>query len=276
MRILVTGASGMTGRRLMALGAARGHVMIGPPRHLLDVRVQAQVAAQIAAAEAEAVINAAAMTRVDDAESDHQATFAINAAGAGHVSSACAAHGIPMLQISTDYVFDGSAGHPYREDDPPAPVGEYAASKAAGERLVLDAGGTVVRTSWLFGAGHGFLQRILAGLAGDRSVRVVTDRHGCPTWADELAGALLDLAPRGFRGEIFHYCGEGVTSRHGFACAIAEAAGMDVARVIPTTSDEHPTVAPRPPATVLDTTKIAALGIVPRSWREGLAEELRR
>ncbi len=281
MRVLVVGASGMCGRRIVVRGAARGYTMIGPPRHELDVRDPTQALARIAASEPDLVINAAALTHVDDAETLHDAAFAVNAAGAGHLASACAVLGIPMLQLSTDYVFDGTADRPYREDDPTGAIGEYGASKEAGERLVLCAGGTVVRTSWLFAPnGHGFVQRILAGLSGAQPIKVVTDRHGRPTWADDLADALLDLKALGVRGGILHYAGDGATSRYGFACAIAEAAGIDPARVIATISADYPTLAARPGATVLDTTKIAALGIVPRAWTHGLAltvaEELGR
>ncbi len=272
MRILITGGHGQCGRRLIVRGAARGLQVLARSRAELDICDPDALASRLAADAPDAVVNAAAFTQVDAAETAGEATYAVNAIGAGNVARACAAQGIPLLQLSTDYVFDGELGRPYREDDPPGAVGEYGASKAAGEALVLAAGGTVIRTSWVFAeGGHGFVQRILAGLASKPSIRVVTDLHGTPTWADDLADALLELAVRGAPGGILHYTGDGATSRHGFACAIAEAAGIDVTRVVPTTSEDDRRNAARPRATVLDTTKIQALGIVPRPWTIGLA-----
>ncbi|MBL0216788.1 MAG: dTDP-4-dehydrorhamnose reductase [Myxococcales bacterium] len=273
MRILVTGGHGQCGRRLVVRGAARGVEIIARSRAELDICDPSALASRLVADAPDAVVNAAAFTYVDGAETAREATFAVNATGAGNVARACAAQAIPLLHVSTDYVFDGELGRPYREDDPIGPVGAYGESKAAGEAQVLAAGGTVIRTSWLFAAGgDGFVQRILAGLASRRSIRVVTDRHGCPTWADDLADALLELAACGAPGGILHYTGAGATSRHGFACAIAEAAGIEVTRVVPTTSEDDPRKAARPAATVLDTTKIRALGIVPRPWSIGLAQ----
>ena len=272
MRILVTGGHGQCGRRLIVRGAARGLQVLARSRAELDICDPTALASRLAADAPDAVVNAAAFTQVDAAETAGEATFAVNAIGAGNVARACAGLGIPLLQLSTDYVFDGELGRAYREDDPMGAVGEYGASKAAGEALVLAAGGTVIRTSWVFAeGGHGFVQRILAGLASEPSIRVVTDRHGTPTWADDLADALLELAVCGAPGGILHYTGDGATSRHGFACAIAAAAGIDVTRVVPTTSEDDRRTAARPGATVLDTTKIRALGIVPRPWTIGLA-----
>lgn len=271
MKLLVTGGGGQLGRSLVRRAGA--HTVIAPPRSQLDIRDASALTAALAAHAPDAVINTAGFTGVDAAEHAPALASEVNAWAAGLVARACAERGVPLLHVSTDYVFDGELGRPYREDDPIGPVGVYGESKAAGEAQVLAAGGTVIRTSWLFAAGgDGFVQRILAGLASRRSIRVVTDRHGCPTWADDLADALLELAARGAPGGLLHYTGAGATSRHGFACAIAEAAGIEVTRVVPTTSEDDPRKAARPAATVLDTTKIRALGIVPRPWSIGLAQ----
>jgi dTDP-4-dehydrorhamnose reductase len=236
-----------------------------------------RVAAHPGRAEAyDLVINAAAYTAVDKAETERDRAFAINATGAGILARACAARGVPLLHVSTDYVFDGSGSRPYREDDPIAPLGVYGASKAAGEAAVHDAGGSVVRTSWLFAArGPSFVQT-MTRLATERPMlRVVADQRGCPTWAEDLADALLVLATRPDRERLYHYCNAGETTWHEFATAIVNEArthralACGVIEAIATT--DYPTPAKRPAYSVLDTSRIRALGITPPHWKHGLA-----
>lgn len=276
MKILVSGGHGQLGRSVARRGPARGHQVAAAGRSELDLRDPARTAAELDRAAPDLVINAAAYTAVDRAESARDDAFAINATAAGDLARACAVRRIPLIHVSTDFVFDGRSTVPYREDDPVAPLGVYGESKAAGERAVRDAGATVVRTSWLFATrGPGFVQTMLR-LAAERPVlRVVDDQRGCPTWAEDLADALIALAELGAPAAIYHYCGDGPTTWHGFAVAIVEQArryrALACERIDAITTAEYPTPARRPAYSVLDTARIRALGIVPPAWTIGLA-----
>lgn len=275
MKILVTGGRGQLGRSVAERGPVHGHAIV-PVDHEVDVRDRAQIAAALAEHAPEAVINAAAYTAVDTAETQRALAFAVNAEGAANVARACAERGVPVLHVSTDYVFGGDGVRPYREDDPLAPLGVYGASKAAGERAVLELGGTVVRTSWLFATGGPSFVHTMLRLASERPVlRVVSDQHGCPTWAGDLADALLALAERRTRERLYHACGDGPTTWHGFALAIIEEARrhrtLACERIDAITTAEYPTPARRPAYSVLDTSRLRAAGITMPSWRPGLA-----
>jgi dTDP-4-dehydrorhamnose reductase len=280
MKLLVTGGRGQLGRAFARRGAARGHDVVAMDVDELDICDAAQVAARLDAIAPAAVVNAAAYTAVDRAESERERAHAINAVGAEHVARACAARGIALLHVSTDYVFDGTATRPYREDDPIAPTSTYGATKADGEAAVRAAGGTIVRTSWLFEQdGPSFVHTMLR-LARERAVlRVVNDQRGCPTWADDLADALLDLAAHRDREPIYHFCNAGETTWHGFAVAIVDEARalgpIACERVEPITTADYPTPARRPPYSVLDTARIGKLGIVPRTWLVGMRAVVR-
>jgi dTDP-4-dehydrorhamnose reductase len=275
MKLLVTGAAGAMGQALVR--RARAHDVIALDRAGLDIGDAAAVEAALRSIAPAAVINAAAYTLVDRAEQERDAAFAANATGAGVLARACADAGVPLVHISTDYVFDGGATRPYREDDPVAPISVYGESKAEGERRVIAAGGCAVRTSWVFARGaNAFVQKIAARLAAPGPLSVFADRHGCPTWADDLADALVELAERGAPAGIWHYAGDGTTTWHGLACAVAEELGEDPARIAPSVAVDPPGGARRPAYSVLDTAKLRAIGIVPRSWRQGLAELLAR
>lgn len=274
MTVLVTGGHGQLGRAI----AARGHIYaIGSKE--LDICDAPQVERALIDLEPTAVINCAAYTKVDRAEIDSGLAYAINRDGVAILARACRTRRIPLIHVSTDYVFDGTGARPYREDDPTVPIGIYGASKAAGEPAVHAFGGTVVRTSWLFGEGGPSFVHTMLRLAREQQVlRVVADQHGCPTYAGDLAGALLALARRATAGEslaaTYHYCGDGATTWHGFASAIIEElrqiAPITCERVDPITTAEYPTSARRPAYSVLDTTRITTIGIVPPSWREGM------
>jgi dTDP-4-dehydrorhamnose reductase len=280
MRILVTGGRGQLGRRIAHRGVARGHEVLAPDVDELDICDGAAVARSLEAFAPGLVINGAAYTAVDRAETDRDRAFAINAAGVATLSRACAGV-VALVHVSTDYVFDGTGTAPYREDDPTSPLGVYGASKAAGERHAIEAGATVVRTSWLFGEGGPSFVQTMLRLAQERTVlRVVADQRGCPTWADDLADALIDLADRPRTASLYHYCGDGPTTWHEFAIAIVEAARrhrtIACERVDAITTAEYPTAARRPAYSVLDTTRIRALGIVPASWKVGLEHVVAR
>lgn len=266
--IVVTGGKGQLGRALARRGGDRVHTLGSAD---LDVLDEAAVVRAIAGADA--VINAAAYNAVDRAESERERAYAVNRDGAANVARACAARGIRMLHVSTNYVFDGTGTEPYREDAPVHPIGVYGASKAGGEEAVRDAGGTIVRTSWLFGqGGPSFVHTMLRLAAEQRVLRVIADQHGCPTWTDDLADALLALvnAPAG----TYHFCNTGPTTWHAFATeVVAEARkyrALACERVEAITTAEFPTPARRPAYGVLDTSKVAALGIVPPPWKLGL------
>ncbi len=276
MKILVTGGRGQLGRAVARRGSAAGHVVTALGHDALDVCADSAVAARCTELAPDLVINAAAYTAVDKAESERARAFAVNAEGAGAVARACAARAIRVLHVSTDYVFDGALDRPYREDDSPNPLGVYGASKLAGELAVQAAGGSVVRTSWLFGEGGPSFVHTVLRLAAERPVlRIVADQRGCPTWADDLADALLALAAVRTLAPCYHFsCAEPVTW-HAFASAIvAEARGyreLACERIDAIATVEYPTPAKRPVSSVLDTTRIRALGVTTPSWRPGLA-----
>lgn len=281
-RWAVLGASGQLGRALLAVGRAHGQPVIGLTRAELDVSNRSAVIGTLAALRPDLVINAAAFTAVDQAESEPRQAFAVNRDGAAHAAEACAALDIPMIHISTDYVFDGGSTKPYVEDDEPAPLSVYGLSKAEGERLVRDRHErcAILRTSWLFGIdGRNFVKTI-ANLARDRDeLRVVADQRGCPTPAADLATAIIEigrlmLAERSLRG-LFHFSGLEPTSWHGFAEAVVEMTAPRCGRrprVVPITTQEYPTPARRPRNSVLDCRKLAMLGVNRKSWRPGLSD----
>lgn len=281
MKILVTGGQGQLGRSISRRGAAAGHLVIAPDIDTLDVCDPEAVARTLLEVRPALVINAAGYTAVDRAETERDLAFTINRDGAGIVARACAERGVRLLHVSTDYVFDGTASRPYREDDATTPLGVYGDSKREGEQLVIAAGGNVVRTSWLFEErGPSFVHTMLRLAGQHQSLRVVADQHGCPTWADDLADGLFVLSGHRDLASRYHYCGDGPTTWHGFAEAIVAEARRH--RSLPCTSidaiatAEYPTPARRPPYSVLDTARIRDLGIVPPSWTTGLAHVVAR
>jgi dTDP-4-dehydrorhamnose reductase len=236
------------------------------------------------------IINAAAYTRVDDAETHEEEAARINALGPEHLGQAAAAVGASVVHVSTDYVFDGRGAEPYREDAPCAPASAYGRTKLEGERRLLASRSAntaiyVIRTSWLFGEhGPNFVRTISKLLAERDEVRVVADQEGRPTYAGDLADVLLELTGAAERAAapdgIYHFANAGAVSWHGFASAIRELSlelGLPVraARVVPITTAEFPRPAPRPAYSVLDTSRIEhALGIAPRPFLSALREYL--
>jgi dTDP-4-dehydrorhamnose reductase len=272
MKILVVGGNGQLGRALVQRGDR--HQLFARGREL-DICDSSAIAEALDATAPRVVIDAAAYTAVDRAESEPALAYRVNRDGAAIVARECARRSIRLLHVSTDYVFDGSATTPYREDAPTRALGIYGDSKAAGDAAVLDAGGVVVRASWLFfERGNNFVRTMLK-LARERPLlRVVVDQIGCPTYAGDLADALLALAAMPELPPILHYCGDGATSWFDFARAIVAEARRHVAlvceRVEPITTAEYPTAARRPAYSVLDTSKIRSLGIAPRAWSSAL------
>jgi dTDP-4-dehydrorhamnose reductase len=279
MRTLILGGTGMLGRAVLAAARARGWPALALSRRQADVADEARLDYWMAAFSPEVVVNCAAYTRVDDCETQQEHAMAVNGEAVGRVARAAERRGARLLQVSTDYVFDGAAERPYAEGDATAPPSAYGRSKLAGERLALAARRSlVVRTSWLFGAGGpNFVTAILRQIdRGTRQLRVVADQVGAPTYTPFLARALLDLAPLAATG-IVHYRNREPVSWYSFAAAIARwwpgAAGA--VEVVPVTTAEMPRPAPRPAYSVLAVERCEALlGRPVESWEWGLAQFL--
>jgi dTDP-4-dehydrorhamnose reductase len=212
---------------------------------------------------------------VDDAETDRERAFAINADGPGQLAAAAHRLGLGLIHVSTDYVFPGDAKRPYRTDDPTGPRSVYGASKLAGERRVLEAHpeAHVVRTAWVWGAAGSNFVKTIARLAASRpTLRVVDDQRGTPTYTVDLAAGLLELAVTPVPGGLLHATNSGETTWFGFARAILAQLGEDPDRVQPTTTAEFPRPAPRPAYSVLSGAEWVAAGLAPlRPWSEALA-----
>ena len=248
-----------------------------------ELDVTDAVAVAEAASGVDVVINAAAYTAVDDAETHEREAFAINATGAGNLARAAADAGARLVHVSTDYVFAGDASSPYPEDAPLAPISAYGRTKAEGERLVAAAHPSpyIVRTAWLYGAHGGNFVSTMLRLAAEReTVSVVDDQRGQPTWARDLARAMVRLLDADAPAGIYHGTSSGETSWFGLARAVFADAGLDPERVLPTTAAAFPRPAPRPSYSVLGHAAWERAGLEPiRDWREALREalpELRR
>lgn len=284
MRWLITGAGGMLGRDLCALLARRGEPVTGLDRGALDITDADRVRAAVAASRAEIVVNCAAWTDVDAAQSEPSAAARVNGAAVAGLASACERHDARLVQISTDYVFGGAARRPYAEDDVPCPATEYGRGKLAGEREV-PATGYTVRTAWLYGAhGRNFVRTMLslAGRPGGEAVDVVADQYGQPTWTADVAAQVLALVRSGAPAGIYHATSSGVTSWHGLAREVFRLAGADPARVRAVSSDAYaraaasrggPRPAPRPAYSVLGHAAWTAAGLPPiPGWRMSLRQ----
>jgi dTDP-4-dehydrorhamnose reductase len=273
MRLLITGAAGMLGHDLVGAATAAGHDVTPLARADLDIVDAAAVDAALAAARPDAVVNCAAFTNVDGAETDHEVALAVNGNGARNVARAAAAAGAWTIQVSSDYVFSGTKGEPYVESDPTGPIGQYGISKLAGEVAVADAAPgthTIVRSSWLFGTAGPCFPATILRLASERDeLRVVEDQVGCPTFTGHLAQALVILAGERVAG-VVHLAGSGYCSWYEFACEIVSAAGL-VTEVQPCTTAEFPRPAPRPAYSVLGSERTSELPEMP-DWHDGLAD----
>lgn len=270
-RILIAGAGGMLGRDLQT--ALAGRAVTAANRAELDITDAA--AASDAVSGHDVVVNCAAYTAVDAAESDEEAAHLINATGAENLARASARHGARLIQVSTDYVFAGDATSPYAEDAPLAPVSAYGRTKADGERLARAAhpdGTIIVRTAWLYGQhGPNFAATMLRLAADRETLTVVDDQRGQPTWTADLAAQLVALIDSPVTHGVFHGTAAGETTWFGFARAIFENAGLDPERVQPTDSSSFVRPAPRPAYSVLGHDAWAAAGLAtPRDWRTAL------
>ncbi len=291
VRLLVLGAGGQVGRELLRAAAAAGVAAVGLDRAALDVTDRAAVARAVAAfaraGEAGVVVNAAAYTAVDRAEAEPDAARAVNADGAAFVARACAAAGLPLVHVSTDYVFSGTKGAPYVPADAPDPANVYGRTKADGEAAVRAAlrRHVIVRTAWVFSThGRNFLTT-MHRLAGERErLAVVADQHGHPTPADGLADALVAIAQQAATGHTawgtVHVAGAPLATWHDLAEAVVDAARAlgpvraQAVDAIPTSA--YPTPAARPMRVALDLTAAeTAFGVAPLDWRAGVQRAVR-
>jgi dTDP-4-dehydrorhamnose reductase len=290
MRCVVTGNVGQVVTSLIEAGPRHGVEIIALGRPGLDLAESAGIALAIRNARPDVVVNAAAYTAVDKAESEPDLAMAVNGTGAGAVAAAAKAVGAPVIHLSTDYVFAGDKPTPYIETDPTDPQGAYGRTKLAGEHLVASsqARHVILRTSWVYAPQGANFVRTMLRLAETRdTLGVVGDQHGCPTYAPDIADAVLRIASRitaepdnaGLNG-IFHLCGGGETTWAGFAEAIFAGAarrGGKAAAVKPITTADYPTPARRPANSRMDCAKLAGTyGIALPDWHDALERCLDR
>lgn len=285
MIIAVVGKNGQVAHALIAAAARRGLALSSAGRPETDLADPASLERFLTRIAPSLVINAAAYTAVDKAETDQEAAFSINAVGPEILARLTAARGIPLVHISTDYVFDGTKPAPYVESDPIHPLSVYGASKAAGEAGVRDSNPShlILRTSWVYSAqGANFVKTMLRLGATRDEIGVVADQTGCPTYAPDIAEIILSLAPRLAEDGVdipwgtYHLTGRGPTTWHDFAAEIfrlAAAKGLKTPRLKAITTADYPTPATRPQNSVLDNSKIEnAFEVSRRDWRASLSD----
>lgn len=284
MKLLVIGAQGQLGWEVCRRAENLGFDIIPLDLPEFDITDQSAIKKTIGCSNASLVINAAAYTAVDKAESEPELAFAVNRDGPAYLAISCAKIGIPLIHISTDYVFNGMKKDPYLETESVSPLGVYGKSKAAGEKVLRKnlKEHIILRTAWLYGInGNNFVKTMIRLGREKELVRVVADQYGCPTFALDLAEAIMTIAgyinrERDVRWGTYHYCGKGVTTWHGFAQAIFDLArhydSFMMKEVIPITTAEYPTQAKRPFNSALDCSLfIKHFAVYPRPWQESLA-----
>ena len=271
--VLLVGARGQVGRACASLLRERA-VSLGHEQ--LDIGDRAAIAAALERYHPAWILNCAGATEVDRCEQDHQYADGPNWHGPHNLAELAARYGVGLIHISTDYVFDGEKAAPYVEEDPPRPINHYGLSKLRGEEAVLSScpSALVVRTSWVFGEGSGnFPSKVLSWAAARGALRIAADQWGSPTFAPDLAVAILALLERGANG-IYHLAGKGCASRFELARKVLGAAGLK-ATVEPAASSEFPLPARRPKQTCLDCAKAASLGVRLPPWEEGVVRFIR-
>jgi dTDP-4-dehydrorhamnose reductase len=289
MRLLVLGGSGQLGTQLRTLALPQGVTLDAPTRSAVDIGDAAAIQRIVAAEPWSTVIDAAGYTKVDRAESEEELAFAINAGAAACLASETGKRGIPLIYVSSDYVFDGCKRAPYIETDATAPLNAYGRSKLEGERRVSAANfrHIILRTAWLYSPhGTNFVRTILRLAREQEHLTVVDDQRGCPTSARDLAKACLHIAllcaadPEQTQYGVYHFAGAGAATWFEFAKAIVEQAAGQLGRlpqVVPIPTVQRPSPALRPADSRLDCTAIqSAFGLEPRPWRCALAETVDR
>ncbi|CAI8753635.1 dTDP-4-dehydrorhamnose reductase [Pseudomonas sp. IT-P171] len=283
MRILISGQHGQVSSELQKRLTVLGELVV-PGRDQLDLAQPEQIRQQVRRVRPDLIINAAAYTAVDKAESEKAAAFSVNAEAPGILAEEAAALGIPLIHYSTDYVFDGSKTAPYNEADEPHPLGVYGQSKLAGEHAITAAQGKhlILRTSWVYSThGRNFLLTMQRLLQEKPELRIVADQIGAPTWAGTIANSTLALIERWQAGETgawgtYHLTAQGQTSWFGFAQAIGEALreqGKPCANLLPITTSDYPTPASRPLNSRLDCSRLQReWGVSQPDWQTALRE----
>ncbi|VVM86641.1 dTDP-4-dehydrorhamnose reductase [Pseudomonas fluorescens] len=283
MRILISGKHGQVSSELQKRLGAMGELVV-PGRDQLDLAQPEQIRQQVRRVRPDLIINAAAYTAVDKAQSEKAAAFAVNAQAPGILAEEAAALGIPLIHYSTDYVFDGRKGAPYTETDATNPLGVYGESKLAGEQAITAVQGKhlILRTSWVYSThGHNFLLTMQRLLQEKPELRIVADQIGAPTWAGTIANSTLALIERWQAGEsgawgTYHLSAQGETSWFGFAQAIGEALreqGKPCAHLLPIPSSDYPTPAARPLNSRLDCSRLLReWGVSQPDWQTALRE----
>lgn len=283
MKILIVGAAGQLGRELQRAVPAEWNVRTVASDEC-DLTRHEAVERLIGEVRPDVVVNCAAYTAVDQAETEREKSDAVNWHAVENLARVAAATKVAMVHISTDYVFDGKNREPYRESDPTAPINHYGEGKLRGERAIVKSGcrGITIRTQWLYSPyGKNFVKTMLRLAEQQREVRVVDDQRGCPTAADDLAAAIVAILPevvadRTLRGELFHYASKGETTWREFADEIFSVARCDC-RAVAITTDDYPTAARRPRNSVLDCSKICKrFGIEQPDWRASLRRNIER
>jgi dTDP-4-dehydrorhamnose reductase len=288
-RFLLLGGTGQVGEEFRTLALPKDVEVVAPSRGELDLEDPSAIARTIAAQPWSAVINAAAYTDVDRAESQEPVAFAVNAEAPSRLAAETGGRRIPLVHISTDYVFDGRKGAPYVEQDEVAPLNAYGRSKLAGERGVRAANPqhVILRTSWVYSPFRKNFVKTILRLAAERErLTVVADQRGCPTAARDIAQACLDIAnrcasqPELTPHGVYHFAGAGEASWFEFASAIVEMAADRLGRlpeIVPIPTSEYPTPAVRAADTRLDCAVVLReFGIEPRPWRQALADTINR
>jgi dTDP-4-dehydrorhamnose reductase len=277
VRLAITGTTGTLGKALVRHAEGAGHTLLHLNRPQHDITNPAAITSAITTFKPDIVIHPAAYTNVDGAESEPDAAFAVNAQGTRNVAIACEAAGSPLIYISTNMVFDGIKGSPYVESDLPNPRGVYATSKWEGEMHVKEvlARHYIARVSWLYGKdGDSFIHKIIRAADTHGKLSVVADEIATPTYAEDLAGALLNLATTGRYG-IYHLINEGECSRYEYAAEIMRLINRAHIPITPTALSDFKRPAYTPPHSTLLNTIGAQAGITLRHWQDALAEYLR-
>ncbi len=284
MKTLVVGHQGMLAQSLIPCLQQAGFTAVSQGRPALDIAHRDHTYQVLTGMQPNMVINAAAYTAVDQAESEKDQAFAVNRDGTQHLAMACREMGIPLIHVSTDYVFDGTARTPYREDDSPAPLGVYGQSKWQGEAglRARHPAHLIIRTAWLYShTGQNFVKTMLRLGREREELRVVNDQYGCPTYSRDLAEAIVAMCQRIQQNQAtapwgtYHFCSAGQITWYDFALAIFEEAQafeqFRVREIVPIPTTDYPTPAQRPAYSVLDCSKIQSdFCITPRPWRDSL------
>lgn len=283
MKILITGANGQLGRELQRTVPSEWGVTAIDTADC-DITDSVAVATLIEGLRPDVVVNCAAYTAVDQAETERETADAVNWLAVENLARVAATAGAALVHISTDYVFDGESCAPYRESDPTAPINHYGAGKLRGEQAIAESGcrGITIRTQWLYSPyGKNFVKAMLRLATQQREVRVVADQRGCPTAADDLAAAIVAILPEvvadnTLRGEVFHFASRDEATWCEFAEEIFRAGECDC-RAVAITTDDYPTAARRPRNSVLDCSKICErFGVEQPDWRESLRRNIER